>query len=454
VLIVVDTLRADRLSQYGHSRDTSGSLGRLTGAATRFEECYSPAAWTAPSVASLFTGLAPGRHRVDSIGAALPENTSTLARSLRAAGWQTAAVSFNPHITRRSRFDQGFDEFVSYRGKARRAPDIRALLAEALQWIDEVRDDGRGPFFLYLQPMNVHGPYRVPEDAQSLLLGRPPRKGFEFFGPLMQELMNDGRLERRGDVTPEFLLSLEEQYDTAIRHSSEELGRFFDALQARGLWDSSLVVLTSDHGEELFDHGGFAHRYSLYREVLHIPLFVKLPGQTESRAIVEPVSLVDLRATLEDLLGLPVAHGDGRSLAPLLSEDVDESPQPEFDKSPQPELDKSPQRGFVENLRGRYFVAQASNPKRFVGRSLRVGDEELIVTSHSYDGLENVVRLYDLREDPGQQNDLAQARPDRVARLIAELERIESKYAEAPLSASRYSLTPAARKALEALGYF
>jgi arylsulfatase A-like enzyme len=429
ILVVVDTLRADHLTQYGYDRDTSSVLSRLTESATRFEECYSPAPWTAPAVASIFTGLGPASHRVDAVGAALATNATTLAERLRSAGFHTAAVAFNPHITRRAHFDQGFDEFLSYRGLARRAPDIRYLAREARRFTLKARK----PFFLYLQPMNVHGPYAVPDDARSILLGRPPAAGFEFFGPVMKELMNGGRLERRSDVTPEFLSSLEEHYDTAIRHTSEELAAFFDHLHEVGLWDDSLVVVTADHGEELFDHGGFAHRYSLHREVLHVPLFVKLPGQRQARTIREPVSLVDLPATILDLLDLPRLPGDGRSLAPFLA-------GPEEDVDP--------------TLRNRPILARASNPKRFEGRSLRRGRYELIVIDRNYEGVENEVRLYDLTSDPDQQHDRAADEPALVARMQGELRAIEESRRKDAHPKTRYELSPEERADLEALGYF
>lgn len=434
LFVVVDTLRADRLSQYGHHRDTSGALALLSDAATRFDECYSPAPWTAPSVASMFTGLAPARHGVDAVGAALPKRATTLAQRLQRAGWRTAAVTFNPHVNREAGFHRGFDEFLGYRGLARRAPDVRRLTALALAWLDDLRRESSRPFFLFLQPMNVHGPYRVPDDARTKLLDRPPREGFEFFGPLMLELMNRGRIDRRAEVTPEMLASLEEKYDTAVRHTADELGAFFDALLARGLWEDTLVVLTSDHGEELFDHGGFAHRYSLHREVLHVPLLVKLPGQREARSVAEPVSLVDLRATIEDLLRLAPVPGDGRSLAPLLGGAGALEPAP-------------------AGLRQRAFLAQASNARRFVGRSLRIGNDQLIEIGRSYEGLQNAVRLYDLARDPRQQRDLAPLQPERVARLRALMDRLETSYRSQPLPSRSYEVDDELRTALEALGY-
>jgi arylsulfatase A-like enzyme len=437
ILVVVDSLRADHLTQYGHPLPTSTRLGKLTERATRFAECYSPAPWTVPAVTSLFTGLAPDRHGVDAVGASLARVGPTLAETLREAGWQTAGFSFNPHISRRARFERGFDYFVDHGGRASKAPDIRHLTRLARGWVE--RSAG-APFFLYLQPMNTHGPYAVPDDARAALLGRPPAPGFEFFGPLMKELMNRGKLERRLDVTPELVKSLSEQYDTAVHHTSHELGLFFEWLDARGSFDDSLVVLTADHGEELFDHGGFAHRYSLHREVLRVPLFVKLQGQRAAREVAEPVSLVDLHPTLLDLLGLPAGPSDGRSLAPFLRP-----------------ADGTPGAGtsgaVPAELQDRRFVARASNPKRCEGRSLRTGDFELHVIDRNYEGLENAVRLYDLGADPAQQRDVSAERPDVVGRLRAELAALADAYREGAFELEPYALEPAEREALEALGY-
>lgn len=427
ILIVVDTLRADRLTQYGHFRDTSSPLSQLADVSIRFEDCTSPAPWTAPSVASLFTGLAPTRHQVERVGSALNTRAETLAEVLQAAGWNTAAFTFNPHITRRAHFDQGFDEFVSYRGRAQRAPDVRDMMRETQRWI---ANEARQPFFLYLQPMNVHGPYRVPDDARAVLLGRPPRKGFEFFGPLMKGLLHDGRIELREEVSPQLRQSLEEQYDTAIRHTTEELAAFFQTLEAAGLWDSSLIVLTADHGEELFDHGGFSHRYSLHREVVHVPLFVKLPGPGRSRVVHEPVSLTDLYPTILELVELPAGDTDGRSLAPFLLE----QPVP-------------------EPLRKRVIVSRVDSPDRCQARSLRMGKHRLLVIDRNYEGLENTSFLYDLEADPGETRDLSGEHPALVRRLQAELDAIEAAQRPPSDPPARYRVDPEERAALEALGY-
>jgi arylsulfatase A-like enzyme len=426
VLIVVDTLRADRLSQYGYSLDTSGSLSKLTDVAVRFAETYSPSPWTKPSVASLFTGLSPAEHQVDRVGSALARSADTLAESLQDAGWETAAFTFNPHITRKARFDQGFDEFVSYRGGVGHAPDIRHMTRNALDWIREERTK---PFFLYLQPMNVHGPYRVPKDALSKLLGRAPVPGFHFFGPLVKAILNDGEIERRSEVTPRMLQSMNERYDTAVRHTADELASFFDALDEAGLWENSLIVLTSDHGEELYDHGGFSHRYSLHREVLHVPLFVKLPSSKSGGVVEEPVSLTDVHPTILELVGLTA--GD-TSLVPLLRGD---EPTPRW-------------------LRDRSLVSKVLNPRRCQASAVRRGPYSLLSIDRNYEGKKDTVALYDLRTDPQEKNDLRTEHPELTAELQAELERFERAANRSRMPRATYELDPDEKKALEALGYF
>jgi arylsulfatase A-like enzyme len=430
VLIVVDTLRADRLSQMGYSQATSEALDVLGDRANIFRQAFSPAPWTVPSVTSIFTGLLPPRHRVDATGAALAGAFEVLPEVLARSGWHTAGFSLNPHVSREAGFDQGFQHFRDVVGAAADSPDLGEMLDEALSW---VRDDAKPPFFLYLQPMNAHGPYRVPEHSRSALLGRPPLPGFEFRGELMQGILRDRRLELREQVTPAVLQSLNEQYDTAVRRTADELGRMLRELDAAGLYDDALVILTADHGEELFDRGGFAHGYTLNREVLQVPLFVKLPGQRSARSIEEPVSLVDLMPSVLDVLGLGLARdgaaSDGRSLRPLLE-------------------------GANASGPSRPILAQTISPKRCDGRVIREDGWELMVIDRNYESDEPQLRLYDIRRDPDQRVDLSAEQPERAKRLLDRLESLYDGFGEDAYPRSHYEIDPATRESLEALGYF
>lgn len=426
VLVVVDTLRADRLSQTGYERPTSRALDGLAERSTRFSRAFSPAPWTLPAVTSIFTGLLPARHRVDATGSALDERFEVLPELFARAGWHTAAFSFNPHVSRAAGFGQGFHHFRDVAGATADYPDLGQMVDEALRWL---REDARRPFLLYLQPMNVHGPYRVPPERRAALLGRPPRAGFTFRGELMEGILRERRLELRDRVGPLIVESLNEQYDTAVHHTAEQLGRLLRALEDDGLFDDALVVFTADHGEELFDRGGFAHGYTLNREVLQVPLWIKLPGQRSGRRSDEPVSLVDLMPTLVDLLGLEGGpEGDGRSLRPVLE-------------------------GGERSGPARPILAQTVSPERCDGRSLRENGFELMVIDRSYESEARRVHLYDVRDDPDQRRDLAPEQPERVLRMRARLEALYDGFGENAYPRSRYRMDPATRESLEALGY-
>jgi arylsulfatase A-like enzyme len=317
VLVVVDTLRADRLSHAGHERDTAAGLDAFLEDATFFERCWAPAPWTTPSTATILTGLHPLRHGATGHGRALPGQAVTLAEHLGDAGYHTAAFSHNQNASAVLGFDQGFDVFEAHKGKSTAYDDISLMVERTERWMDDERAD---PFFLWLQPMNVHGPYKVPEPHADDLLGREPARGFQYYGTTMRAILKEGDIARRERVSEVMLDSLGETYDTAIRYTLDQVGEVFDDLRERGLYDRALIVLTSDHGEELFEHGGFSHGYSLHRELLHVPLYVKLPGQRTGTRVGDHVTLADVAPTVLQVLGQPLEAGatDGRSLIPLM----------------------------------------------------------------------------------------------------------------------------------------
>jgi len=203
LLIVVDTLRADHLSHYGYARPTAAPLDGFRDRATRFARAYSTAPWTGPSTMSIMTGLSTLRHRGNEHGDALPDEATTLAEHLKSAGYATHAVSFNHVVSRDTGFDQGFDKLDDFLGGAVDYPDISHMARRVEAWRDAAP---REPWFLYLQPMNVHGPYRVPRSRRSTLLGREPSRAFVYWDKdLMKQLMFKGQLELREEVTSEFV---------------------------------------------------------------------------------------------------------------------------------------------------------------------------------------------------------------------------------------------------------
>ncbi len=432
LLVVVDTLRADHLAQYGHDRATDAGLAALARDATRFERAYAPSPWTTPSTATILTGLHPLRHGSTHHGSALGQDVASLAELLADGGWQTAGFSFNHNVSAASRFDQGFGHFEDFAGRSTAYPDAGEMVDSVRRWLD---DEHRGRAFLYLQPMNAHGPYAVPEEARDDLLGRAPVGGFTYYGRRMRAIMKKGEVERRDEVSPGMLESLAEQYDTAVRYSLDRLGELLDDLRARGLYDDTLVIVTADHGEELFDHGGFSHGYSLHDEVLHVPLLVKLPGQREAAVVDEPVSLADIYPTVADVLGVPVPYAvDGRSLRPLIEATSDADDDVPRDDAP-----------------GQLYHVDWE--KRCVAEAYRLGRWKLIRVERDYAGAEHELRLYDVHADPEERRDLAASAPRVVAELTARMDEELARLRATRRADPEVVLDELDEETLRALGY-
>ena len=429
IVVVIDTLRADHLSHFGYQHPTAPALDRLRNQSTVFTEAYAPAPWTAPSTASLHTGLFPARHQVRRAGGVLTDEATTLAEVLEGHGWHTFGISFNPHISVKTGFDQGFDHLDDFTGTSATYPDIDEMVLRVRDWLNK---RPRKPFFLYLHPMNVHGPYRVPQAYRSTLLGHPPSREFKYFGRVMAGIMRKQQLDLRQEVSERFLSSLIEQYDSAIRYTTDKLGEIFSLLETKGLYDESLIVVTSDHGEELFEHGGFSHGYSLHREVLHVPLYIKLPYQRIGRTITSSVSLMDVYPTILQTLHIDVREPvDGRSLMPLLQGQKDPS-ELKFDRP---------------------FLAQTVWRKRCVARSIVRHPYKLIDLAQNYEGLHDQILLYNIVDDPEEKINLAIEKPTIVKQLSAELQHAFAQYEGRQMKTPKNVLDEMDMRRLKSLGY-
>ena len=284
ILISIDTLRADRLPAYGYRTVATPNLDALAAQSVVFERAYSHAPQTLPAHASIFTGALPFEHGVrDNVGFTLRPGHWSIAGALRERGWPTAGFVSAYVLRTQTGIAQGFDTYDSELpaasgelsvGQVQRPGD--ATIAAADAWLAQ-RDPGR-PFLLFLHLYEPHTPYAP-----------PPR--FAAYEP----------------------------YDGEIAYTDEILGRFFDRLRALRLYDRATIVLLSDHGEGLGDHGEQEHGLFLYQETIRIPLMVKLPGGGAGRRVATPVQQIDLAPTILDLVGAPAPpHARGRSLKPLL----------------------------------------------------------------------------------------------------------------------------------------
>ena len=318
VLVVVDTLRADHLGLYGHHRPTSPELDRWADGAAIFEHGFSASPWTLPSMATMLTGQLPSRHRAGTFDhelsppkrfQRLDPRLPTLPELLTEAGFSTWASMNNAFLHPRFGLDRGFDTYdfePCNRACVRRADKV---VDSALAWLDVPREQ---PFFMLLHMFDPHLDYDPPAETAGLFSTGVKQTG----APRILDLKEIRGYLRRGEA---FDWSyLEALYDEEIVFVDRQLGRFFGELERRGLDRDTLVIVTSDHGEEFFDHDRFEHGHSLYNELLRVPFLVRGPGVRAGR-LDSPMTLADLLPTVLELLGRePPAELHGRSLAPLL----------------------------------------------------------------------------------------------------------------------------------------
>jgi arylsulfatase A-like enzyme len=334
VLITIDTLRRDHLSFYGYNRKTTPGLERLRNELVVFEHAVSTSSWTKPSTASLMTGLYPGEHG-GFANFKVRDDVPMLAEAFAAAGYQTAAFSGNPLVSERIGLERGFQHFEFMGGlQPKDYADILQILDRARSWLAA---NSASPFFIYIHLMNVHGPYRAPESYKDRFVDGPT-VAFSFGSELWLDIARRRELGRRAEITEAHLRDIKGAYDGSIAYTDAALGEFVQELRRDGLLDRSVLVMTSDHGEEFFDRGSFGHMRTLHTEMIDIPLLIRLPGgQGAGMRVSDPVSLIDVPPTLLELAGQLHAQpgkrfGRGRSLLPLLRADrvnrVAEAPRP------------------------------------------------------------------------------------------------------------------------------
>ncbi|MGH9461189.1 MAG: sulfatase [Vicinamibacteria bacterium] len=322
MLIVVDALRPDHLGLYGYERPTSPHLDEWAAQSAVFERAFTTSPWTLPAFGSLLTGEIPARHGAGSrvrasnwtVSSRVDDSLPTLPERLLASGFTTGAIVNNPWLPPAVGLDRGFAEYDYQRsGESdhRRADEVVDL---ALAWID--RNAGT-PFFLMVHVLDPHMSYDAP----------PPFRGrftSGLAGSFVLPVGEPRKMQRQAESVPELERAfVRAAYDEEIAFVSEELGRLLAGLRERDLWNRMIVVLTADHGEELFDHEGFEHGHSVYQELLHVPLVIGGPGVRPAHH-AEPVSIVDIPRTILDALG--VERGDslvgsaGLSLWPVVTQ--------------------------------------------------------------------------------------------------------------------------------------
>jgi arylsulfatase A-like enzyme len=429
ILIGVDTLRADRLSCYGHTASGTPSLDALAADGVRYADMTAQASWTKPSFATIFTSLYPSSHRATGKPHRLPEAVTTLAETLAASGYHTGGLANNPSISAAFGFDQGFADYIylepDYLFAANEAASQTALYQtlrrawamasggriyvqsfyqdaavvnrHALDWLEANKGTR---FFLFLHYMDPHDPY--------------------FEHPY------DGRgYARASNQNPDPALAptFSRLYDGEIRYLDEQLGQLFEWLKAEGLYDQTLIVLTGDHGEEFQEHGGWWHGQTLYQEQIAVPLIAKYPaGARAGTVITELARSLDIAPTILDVARVPIPETMmGRSLW-----SATEPPPSVF-------AEEDLEGNVVHALRTPAYKLILANPDNPRGLPAEV--------------------LFDLSTDPGEQSDLFAAQPDQVRSMRAALRQVVTLALERAVASEVGSLDASLQEKLHDLGY-
>jgi len=441
VMVVIDTMRADRVGWNGAQPSVTPFLDALAARGAVLPNTFAQAPETRPSVASLFTSRHPIQHKVEELRSVLPPGERTLAESLKDHGWATGGFCANPSVLPNQGFAQGFErfdvpDFNADKHWKQRAADINA---RALQWIDDL--GGRRPFFLYLQYMEPHAPYTVAAGELEALLEerkRPEPERARARSLLDTKTADDLLFTLDFSKTDRSMLSaLADVYDAEVRDLDRALAALFAALEARGVLRNAIIVVTADHGEEFLEHARIGHGGMLYEETVRIPLAISGPGILPGQRLDDLASHVDLAPTVLALAGIPREPTyEGRSLAePLRTRWWLSWLRGLFADEPAPAVLLS---------QPHETMMWSKNPLHRSG--VVVGDEKLVVRT------DGAVEAYDLGADPAEQMP-ASVDADRQAELRARLDALKDELGKRAGEPIVGTLDKQQKEGLRALGY-
>jgi arylsulfatase A-like enzyme len=410
VLITVDTLRPDALGGGMESGCESPAMDALAGSGVTFESAYATSSWTQPSVASIMTGLSPAVHGVSRKQARFPEAATSLEDFFHEEGYLTAAFGANILMTPQKALSRSFDVYefpglppletlatravARFRGPLRMSDQHRTegITAAAEAWVELHSDED---FFLWLHYFDPHAPYLPPEEfIDEADLGPAYRIALGFD--------EDRAVSKFMPPPPGQQAMLRKMYCGEVRYVDDRVGRLLELLRSLRIYDDALIVLTSDHGEEFWEHGSAFHGHSLYQELIEAPLFLKLPGGNGNHRtrVSEPVSNVRVAPTILDLseIEFDPRRFSGGSLKPLWEDAEGTNPKPVF--------------GSHNMLRDRQ-------------RAVVLGDWKYIWHPDSRRD-----ELYHLKEDPQERMNLLTRETERVEQMRVLLEEHLSESAE------------------------
>jgi len=398
VLIGIDSLLADRMSCYGHKRLTTPHLDRFARGGTLFERYYSPHIPTTSGYANMLTGMDVFSTQVVALrhkGPMRPE-IATLPEILRNVGYASTCVGFEGNPASR-----GFDTYLNYSGwgpgedgRSHKAENLNAVTLPELDRLVKQKE----PFLLFLRHMDPHSPYLPPGPFERIFYhgnecdpknkSMEPVMAFKPFRDYFAEWMPAGITDK------EYVIA---QYDGAVAYMDAAIQSIFTALDTHGIMDETLVVVTSDHGETLYDHDCYFDHHGIYDVTLHVPLILRYPGRVPAGKRVSGYAQhYDLVPTLLELAGIETdIVFDGASLVPMMRDEV-------------------------VSHRSEFYITECTWMRK---HGWRTPEWKLIVALEPDFHFKPAVELYNLVEDPGELNNLAEAEPGVVDLLRGRMER-------------------------------
>lgn len=414
IIISIDTLRADHLGCYGYPRPISPAIDKIASQGLLFEDVSTTSPWTLPAHASLLTGLYPSRHGVKSENSKISVDITTLASVLAQNGFATGAVVNSEYLGREYGFAQGFD-FYSRLPEIHNALGVAtAITAQAVDWLAENKNER---FFLFLHYYDVHSDYSSLRRYETQFVG--PYSGLVDGSTSQLLRFRKGQFDlNKADVK-----HLSDLYAAGVRQMDDDLKKLFAFLKKQKLLDKTLLIITSDHGEEFLDHGGVLHGRTQFQELIHVPLIIRAPGIPRDKRINYPASLVDVMPTVLTMLDIPAPSSiDGIDLSSLWQKGGTQPPTT-----------------FI------FAEADHYNIKHDIKRAIRHQQYKL-----HYDLLTKETQLYDLANDPKEKVNIISEHNPMAESLLKRLKKFMQSEKTAP---KRTPLSPQEIEKLKSLGY-
>jgi arylsulfatase A-like enzyme len=429
ILIIIDTLRADRVSVNGYDRINTPHFDQIASEGINYTYCYGQSSWTKPQIASILTSMYPSSHRAIEKIDALPDGVYCISELFADKGYYTVGIVDNVNITETFNFNQGYDEFYFLK------PDYYFMATESafklslysmLRIFNEKFSSGKIWVQNYYQPAKV-----VTDEAVNWLDSNKDKRFFMLVhymdphDPFFKHPYNGVGYARAANPNPPASVAQEysETYDEEIVYHDKMMGRLLDYLKENNLYDSSIVIVTADHGEEFHEHGGWWHGYTLYNEVIRVPLVIKpAAGTYEPHTDTTLVRSIDIAPTI----------------ARMLDYDIPGSWQGEDLFAHDNEVDyvfseESLNRHVffsVLNREWKYIEANPDNPRNIPSQE-----------------------LFNIAEDPGEKNNLISKELDVASELQKVLNNLKLVAAGQAVKGQETEIDDATRERLKALGY-